>query len=461
MKIELKTNKGLTREFKVVVPAADIASKKLDYIKSRAGRVKIDGFRPGKAPYDVLEQRLGDEAMNHIFRASVENAIRTAVKDHEIRQAGEPDIQFDKFEDGKDLSFSMVFETLPDVKLNDFSKLEVEKLVVEVPETEIEKTLKELHGTHKSFQPVEKARSVKNGDRATCELSLALSGKPLKNYQKVMVTVDVGSETLMIDSVDDQLKKMKEGDQSTFKAKVAANFGDVQVAGKEVDVTLAFQKHLESKTHKIDDAFAQEFGKKDLAELKEQLRSNLQENFDGIARLYLKRRLLDALEKENTFDLPQVMVTAEFDSIWGQLQQEIEQAKAAGDYDNKDEKPEAELRKEYQGIAERRVKLGLVISEVARAEKIQLSQEELRTALYREAMRYPGQEKEVMQYFRKHPQTIDRVAAPLLEDKVVDYIVTKIKTKDVKVDVNGLKKKVKGVVPTLFDDEDESSNKAA
>jgi len=459
MKIELVSEKGLVREFKGIIPSADIQKQKMDYIKSRANKVRIDGFRPGKVPQEILEQRLGDEALHHVLRKSVDSCVTKTIKDHEIRQAGEPQIDFDPFEEGKDFGIKMVFETLPEIKLKDFGSIELEKLSVDVPDAEVEKALQNLNESHKAFTPVQKERAVKDGDRVSCEISLSFNGKKLPQYQKATVTVDVGSKTFMIDGIDAQLKKMKEGETATFKGSVAKNFGDNHIAGQEVDVTLSYKKHLEAKSFKIDDEFAKEFGKDTLADLKAQVRENLEESFQSIARLYMKRHMLDALEKEYKFDLPETMVKVEFESIWQQLQAEIQQSKESGEYDEKEAKPEDELRKEYRGIAERRVRLGLVISEVARSEKIQLSQEELRNALFREALRYPGQEKQVMEYFRSHPQFIDRVAAPMLEDKVVDHIATKIKTKDVKVDVNGLKKKVKGVVPTLFDDEE--NNKAA
>lgn len=455
MDIKLTSQEGLSRNFKVVVPASDIKTKKETYIKNQAGRVKVDGFRPGKAPMSVLEQRLGGDALNHALRNSIDAAIKSAVKDHNLRYIGEPKVEFDEFNEGSDLSFSLGFEIMPDVEVKDFSKLELENLVVDLSDKEVDESIKDLHKKHKSFQPSE--GKAKKGSRVSVEITLSQDGKNLSKYNKVNATVDLDSKSFMLSGFDTELAGTKAGDEKTFESTVAENFADKELAGKKVQAHVVVKQVLEPKEHKIDDAFAKEFGHDSLDVLKNKMRENLEKNYASIARLYMKRHLLDALDKMYDFDLPKSMVEGEFNNIWQHLQNEIAQAKANGEYDEKDAKPEAELKAEYEAIAKRRVKLGLVISEVARVEKINLSQEELRNAIYREAMRYPGQERQVMDYFRSHPQAIDRIAAPILEDKVVDQIATKVKTKEIKVDVPSLKKKVRGVVPTLFDEEEENN----
>jgi trigger factor len=271
------------------------------------------------------------------------------------------------------------------------------------------------------------------------------------------VTVELGDKTFMLSGMEEGLLGLKAGEDKSFDSEVSKNFQDAVISGKKVQVHALVKKTLSPVQHKLDDAFAKEFGYDSFDALKEAMKTNVTRNYESVARLYLKRHMLDALEGMYSFDLPKSMVENEFKTIWTHLQSEIEDAKSKGEFDESDSKPEEELRTEYMGIAERRVKLGLVISEISRAEKIQLSQDELRNALYREATKYPGQERQVMDHFKNHPHSIERIAAPILEDKVVDHIATKAKITETQVNVQDLKKKVKGVVPSFFDNEEETA----
>lgn len=455
MDIKLTSTEGLNKTFKVLMTSKDILTKKSEYIKARAHKIKIDGFRPGKAPAHILEQRLGDEALSSVLRTSIDGAIKTAAKDHDLRYIGEPKVDFEDYSEGTDFSFTIGFELMPTIEVKGFDKIELEKLVVELDDKEVEKSLADLHKNHKSFAPSD-AKATKEC-RVEVELTLAENGKKLPNYTNIETTIDLGDASFMLSGFDKALTGTKEGDEKTFTSDVAENFQDKALAKKTLEATVVVKKVLAPVTHKMDDAFAKEFGQESLQALKDTMKANLARNYESIARLYMKRHMLDALESAYNFDLPKSMVNNEFNTIWTHLQNEITAAKEAGEFDEKESKPEDELKAEYTKIAERRVKLGLVISEVAKAEKIQLSQDELRNAIYREAMKYSGQERQVMEYFRNNPHAIESVAAPILEDKVVDHIATKVKTKEIKVDVAALKKKVRGVVPTLFDDEDDKA----
>ena len=237
-------------------------------------------------------------------------------------------------------------------------------------------------------------------------------------------------------------------------------FNDKNLAGKNVQVTLRVKQILAPQTFALDDTFAKEFGHESFELLREKMKENLEKNYNNIAQLHLKRHLLDAMEQAYTFDLPASMVDSEFKVIWQHLQNEIQDVRENGDEYDAEGKSEDELKAEYTKIAERRVRLGLVISQISQKEKIQISQDDLRSAMMREAMRYPGQEVEVMDYYRKHPHLIDRIVAPILEDKVVDFILTKINLKDVTVTVPELKEKARGIVPFIEEDEKENHEEA-
>lgn len=455
MDIKLSGEESLKKTFQVVVPSSDISTTKMGFIKSRAHKIKVDGFRPGKAPMPILEQRLGEEALNHVLRNSIDIAVKSCVKDHDLRYIGQPKVDFGDFSEGKDLSFSVEFELLPHVEVKDYSGFNLEKISVDLQEKDIEEALNRLHKDHKSFDQNESIQPAQKGDRVNIECTLFENGTPLTNYSKFTVNVILG-EDFMLEGIDKVLVGAKNGETKETDTTVSKKLQDPAIAGKTLQAFLMVKEIHSPVAHKIDDAFAKEFGQESLEAFKNTLKENLSNNYAHISRLYMKRHLLDALAGMYDFDLPKSMVENEFNAIWGHLQAEINTAKEKGEYDETDAKPEAELKEEYEKIAQRRVKLGLVISEVARAEKIQISQDELRNALHKEAMKYQGQERQVMEYFRSHPEQIERIAAPLLEDKVVDHISTKAKINEVKVDVDGLKKKVKGVVPTMFDQEDDA-----
>ncbi|MBX9976849.1 MAG: trigger factor, partial [Alphaproteobacteria bacterium] len=330
MHVQLLSSDGLTREFKVVIPANDLNAKKKDYIKSRAHKVKIDGFRPGKVPAHLLEQRLGGDAFNHALRTSIDQSIKTTAKDHNLQYINEPKVDFEEFDEGKDLAFTLTFEVMPEIETKDFSGIKLDKLVVDVADTEVEKSLKDLHENHTAFKP-EEGRAAKKGDRVSCDISLTQGGKKLAGYQNLSATVDVGAKTFILSDMDDQVLGAKEGETKTFSSTVADNFGDKKLAGKSVDVTLIVKSVLAPKAFKIDDEFAKEFGKDTLDALKKDMKEGLERNYTGIARLYLKRHLLDELEKMYDFPLPESMVKSEFDAIWKHLQNEMEKAKAAGE----------------------------------------------------------------------------------------------------------------------------------
>ena len=458
MQVQRTSQDGLTVSFSVTISSDDLQNKKNEYIASRARKVRLDGFRPGKVPQHILEQHLGGDALNHALRTSVDEAIKKTASENNLRYVNEPHVDFKELEDGKDVIFSLSFETLPEIALKDFKSLaSLEKFEVELDAKEIQESLEGLHKQHQSFKP-EEGRVAQKGDRVSATLSVRLHGKPVKKYEKLALTLAVGENNLPFSNVEVQSEGMKAGDVKECDSVVSSDFGDKALSGKAVSVRIHVKEVLTLQAFQLDDVFAKEFGEESFDALKVKVSDRLKAEYDQIARLYTKRHLLDALEKEYTFDLPKSMVNAEFETIWGHLQREIEEAKANGDTIDNEGKTDEEVRAEYERIAKRRVQLGLLISHIAGEQKIQLSQEDLRQAIFQEAMRYPGQERRVMEYYRTHPKMIDRLAAPLLEDKVVDYILSQMTVSNVKISTQDFKEKVRGVVPTSFDDDDAQDN---
>lgn len=452
MQFQRTSQDGLMISFSVTIASKDLQVKKNDYIASRARKVRLDGFRPGKVPQNILEQHLGGDALNHALRTSVDEAIKKVATDNNLRYVNEPHIDLKEFEEGKDVVFSLSFETLPIIEIKDFKSLPtLETLDVDIDPKEVQESLEGLHKQHQSFKP-EEGRSAQKGDRVACTLSLRMNGKPVKKYEKLSLTIAVGENNLPFSDVEEKVLNMKSGESKEFDSVISKDFGDKILAGKTVSVRVSVKDVLAPQSFQLDDAFAKEFGEESLDALKNKLQERLKAEYAQVARLYTKRHLLDALEKEYTFDLPKSMVTSEFETIWSQLQREIELAKEKGETIDNEGKSDDDVRAEYERIASRRVQLGLLISHIAGQQKIQLSQEELRQAIFQEAMRYPGQERRVMEYYRTHPKMIDRLAAPIMEDKVVDYILSQMTVSSVKISTKDFKEKVRGVVPTSFDD---------
>lgn len=453
MHIELLSSSGLIKEFKVVVPSDTINTHKNDYIKARAHKVKVDGFRPGKVPLAILEQRLGGDALNHALRTMLDEAIKTTVKDNNLQYINDPNADFEEFREGKDLCFKLTFETLPEFEIKDFSSISLEKLTVSIPDTEIQKALDNLFEKHHViFEKTKENRGVKSGDRVDCLISVKLNGKKVAGHQDQKVEVIIGSsDSFFVPNIEEILLSMKEGQEETFTATVRENYSDKAIAGKNVEVIVHIDAILEPKTLEKNDEFAEQFGKNTLEELKEAVKKDLENNYNTIAHLYLKRHLLDALDSAYIFDLPESMVEGEFNVIWKHLQDELIEAKEQGEEDEVAGKSEEELREEYKKIAERRVRLGLIISKVAKENKIQLTSDEISDAVFKEAIRHRSQVEKVLQYYRNHPAAVDRLVAPLLEEKTVDFIAAQTNLTENVVDIDTLREKTKNIMPVLFD----------
>lgn len=461
MNINLTSSEGLIKVFDVTISSDDIQSKKNNYIKARASKIKIDGFRPGKAPVAMIEARLGGDALNHALKKSVDAALDKIIQDHSFRANGQPDLKLGEFEEGKDLTFTVTYECMPEIQVASIGHIELEKIIVDVSEKDVDESLDRLHKEYKGYK-VESDRAVQKDDKVKGRLSLiGQDGKPVSGYQKIDVDFVVGTGDFAIPQTEKEVIGKKAGEHLSFTAKTSDNLSDQKVSGKEFTIEFDVVEVLAPVKHKKDDAFAKEFNKETLADLRDALKERVANEFNSVARLYSKRRLLDALEKEYSFDLPPSMVKNEFDNIWGHLQREMDAAKARGDEIDHEGKTDDEIRAEYESIARRRVKLGLLVSHIAQKEKILLNQEEIREAIFKEAMRYPNQMMEVMEFYRKNPRMIDRIAAPMMEDKVVDFLLTQVVLKDVTLGINALKEKVKGVIPTAFDEDDVNEENAA
>lgn len=410
---------GLKRAYRVVISAQDIEEKvgrKLDELRRT---VQLPGFRPGKVPVGVIRQRYGSGVLAEVLEAAISDTSRDALAERSLRPAMQPKIEVEKYEQGGDLSYTMELELLPDIEPGDFGGITLERLVADVDDAAVDASLTRLAESQKTTRPVAEPRPAQTGDTVLIDFAGTVDGEAKPGMDAKDFDLELGSGRF-IPGYEEQLVGASAGEHRTVTVTFPDDYGAADLAGKEAVFEVDVKEVRESVPAVLDDALAQEFGLESFDKLKEMVRERLKKEYADVARLRVKRQLLDRLAETHSFDVPQGMVDVEFDAIWQRLQAELKSGADAGEDAGKSEE---ELRTEYRGIAERRVRLGLLLSEIGRRNNIQVAQDEVNRALVAEARRYPGQERQVFEFFQKNPAAVENLRAPLFEDKVVDYIL--------------------------------------
>jgi len=427
MQVTEQAAEGLKRGFSVVVPAADIAAAREKRLAALSKDLRLPGFRPGKVPSSVVKQRFGAAVMGEVLDEQVQSAARSVIEERGLRPAMQPKIENLKFEEGSDLEFTIELEQLPEIPLPDFSGIELEKPVTKVGDEEITKAIEGIASRNRQMEDVTETRPAAQGDvvvtdfegRLVDESAEGGLAEPFQGGTGTDMPVEIGGAGF-IPGFAEGLEGINIGETRDVRVTFPADYGAAALAGKEAVFKLTAKKLQKPASATVDDDFAKKLGLADLAELKTRISDSLQQEYDQISRLNVKRKLLDALSAQASFDVPQGMVDAEFAQIW----QRVEADQKAGRLDDEDKgKDEDTLKSEYRAIAERRIRLGLLLSEIGRSNNIQVTNEELSNAMRQEAGRYPGQEKQVIEFFQKNPQAIENLRAPLFEEKVVDFML--------------------------------------
>lgn len=411
---------GLKREYKVVIPAGDLASKYREKLDKLSQNVRIPGFRPGKVPAGLLRKRYGDALVSEMVDEMVSESAGKAITDQGLRPALQPKLlDVGKYEEGKDLEYTFAVETMPDFEPMDFRSLSLEKLKVAVEDTELDASLKRLAEGNPDMQPAPAGHKAAAGDVAVIDFVGTLDGKAFPGGSASGHHLKLGSNSF-IPGFEDQIVGAAAGDKLDVKVTFPAEYQAKNLAGKDAVFAVSVNEIKLPQAPAIDEAFAQKVGAKDLADLRGQVKKQIETEYGQFGRMRLKRQLLDKLAEGHSFPVPDGMVDAEFQLIW----REIEEQKKKGELDAEDSaKTEDDLKAEYRKIAERRVRLGLLLAEVGRRNKIEVGRDELGQAIVREAQRYPGQERQVIDFYQKNNDALAQLRAPLYEDKVVDYIL--------------------------------------
>ena len=419
MQVTETLSEGLKREFKVVISSSDIEEKTKDRLEELGRNLKVPGFRPGKVPISILKKRYGEAVRGEVLEKAVNEASEQALNERGLRVATRPKIEIDSFDAGQDLEYRLNVELLPDVTPMDFSKLELERLVIKVPENEVDEALERLAKQQSTRVPLEKPRPSQSGDVLVIDFKGSVDGETLPGMEAEDHHLELGSNSF-IAGFEDQLIGLSEGDETEVKVTFPEQYANDKLAGRDAVFQVKVKQILASIPAELNDEMAKVYGAEGLDDLRQKLEADIGKHYQQVARMRLKRELLDKLAENHDFGVPEGMVDVEFEAIW----QQVEQDKEQGTLDEEDkDKDEETLKAEYRAIAERRVRLGLLLSEVGRINGVEVANEDVNRALMMEAQRNPGREREVIEYFQNNPEAIANLRAPLFEDKVVDFIL--------------------------------------
>ena len=425
---------GLSHVYEVTVPAADLQEKLTAKIEEMKGSVKLKGFRPGKVPAAHIRKMFGKSILGDVIQETVTETSQKVITDKALRPAVQPSIELTsdgaKLQDGKDdLAYKLSVELIPEFEPVDPSKLKFTRLTMKADEKDVDERMKTLGEGQKSYKKKAKTAKAKKDDAVLINFvgrvdGDAFDGGAMDGHQLVL-----GSGSF-IPGFEDQLIGTKAGDKLDVTVTFPDPYASEDLAGKEAVFETEVVEVQGAMDAVIDDEFAARFGLADVAALKEAITSQAEGEIEQQSRMKLKRAILDELDKKHTFDLPPNMVKAEFDAIWAQVQSE----KEAGQLDEEDaKKTDKQLEKDYKKIAERRVRLGLVLAEMGAKQEVQITNEELQQAMIAEARRYPGQEQQVIEFYQKNPEQLAGLRAPIYEEKVIDLIIEKAKVTDKEV----------------------------
>jgi trigger factor len=432
MQVTETLSDGLKRAYKVVLPMQDLAKRLEDELDNMKDKVRINGFRPGKVPPGHLRKLYGKQVMGDVLQNAVNEANRKIVEDHSLRLANEPTIDIEGGDEGVkkameatgDLAFTVKLEVLPKFEVGSFDDVALERPVAAVDEAEVDQALERMASQSRPFSPKEGAAA--NGDKLTIDFVGKIDGVEFEGGKGEGLDLVLGSGQF-IPGFEDQLVGASAGESRVVNVKFPEQYQAAHLAGKDASFDVTVQAVAAPGELVIDDEFAKSYGMESLDKLKDAIRSTMQRELDQVSRAKLKRALLDALDARYSFELPETLVEQEFNTIWQRVQEEQQQSGKTFADENTTEEA---ARAEYRGIAQRRVRLGLLMAEVGEQEKVQVTEDELSAAIVEQARQYPGQEKMVWDFYQKNPQAVAQIRAPLYEEKVVDVIVSKAKVTD-------------------------------
>jgi len=428
MQVTETLSDGLKRNYTVVLPVADLESRRTERLTTLGKTLRLPGFRPGKVPMPIVKQRYGTAVSAEVLEESVSEATRKVLSERGLRPAQQPKVDLvteNPVALTSDLEFTLALELLPDIVMPDFGTIELTRFKAEVAPETVDKALEQIARFNHTLEPIAaetieaRGHGAAAGEVLTVDYLGRIDGVAFEGGTGTDIAVEIGG-TGFIPGFAEQLDGARPGETRTIDVTFPENYGKAELTGKAATFEVTIKQLSTQIIPAVDDDLAKKLGAPDLAAVREMVTSRQQREYDGLSRMRLKKALLDALTGLAAFPVPTSIADQEFDQIW----QQFEAARKAGSQDEEDKgKDDETLKAEYRAIAERRVRLGLLLAEIGRVNSIAVTEQELDRALYQRAMQYPGQETQMLDLYKKYPQLTNSVRGPLLEDKVVDFVL--------------------------------------
>ncbi|MCW5748093.1 MAG: trigger factor [Alphaproteobacteria bacterium] len=432
MQVTEIANEGLKRAYKIVVPAATLASQVDARLAELIKTAVLPGFRRGKVPASLLRKQHGQALFGEAVEKAVNESVGKTVQDNGLRPALQPRVEVKAIGEDKDLEFDVTVEVMPEIADVDFGAIELERLKVVVEEQAVNDAMDRIAAANKEQKELAAPRPAAKGDLVKIDFTGYVDGTAFPNGAATDYEVEIGSGSL-IPGFEDQLIGASAGEDREVKVTFPAEYGNAELAGKEATFKVQVKEIRELVARQVDEELAKKSGFETLEAMRRAVRERMEQEFAQASRNLVKRKLLDQLAERYQFPVPAGLVDLEFEGIWKQ----VEDAKAAG---QKVEGDEDKLKADYRAIADRRVRLGLLLAEVGRKNNIEVSAAEINQAVFREAQRFPGQERQVLEFYQKNPELRDRLRAPIFEDKTIDFVLELAKVTDKPVSPEELQK---------------------
>jgi trigger factor len=437
MNVTETLSEGLKREFRVVVPAADLTAKMQTKLSELKDRVQIRGFRQGKVPLSHLQRLYGRSAMAETIETTVRDTNAKIFTERGFKLASDAKVtlpteekEVEKLIEGKsDLDYTVAVEIVPEIKLADFKTIKLERVVADVDDKEVDEALERIAGQNKPYAARPEGEAAQKDDRVTMKFVGSIDGKAFEGGSGDDVPVQIGAGGF-IPGFEDQLIGIKTGETRTVKVTFPAQYQSQELAGKDASFEVTAKSIEAPGAVTIDDEFAKKLGLESLAKLRDAIKERLVAEHSSMSRQLIKRALLDQVDKAHTFDPPQSLVEDEFERIWKSTNDEL---KAQGRTFEDEKTTEEKAKEDYRKIADRRVRLGLVLAEIGEKNNITVSDEEANRALMERVRQFPGQEQKAYEFYRNNPNALASLRAPIFEDKVVDFVLELAQVNEKKV----------------------------
>ncbi|MGI9391508.1 MAG: trigger factor [Boseongicola sp.] len=440
MQVTETLNDGLKRGYNIVVSAAELDGKVSEKLTEAAPEIQMKGFRKGKVPMALLKKQFGQRLLGEAMQETIDGAMSRHFEDSGDRPAMQPKVEMtnEDWKEGEDVEVALSYEALPEIPDVEFGKIKLEKLIVQADDKAVEEALKNLADNAKNFSDRRKGSSAKDGDQVVIDFVGKVDGKEFEGGSAEDFPLVLGSNQF-IPGFEEQLVGVKSEENKSVEVTFPEEYGNTELSGKPAVFDVTVKSVQEPKPAEIDDELAKKFGADDLAALKEQVTERLESEYSGASRAVMKRGLLDSLDKAVKFELPPSLVEAEAEQIAHQLWHDENPDHEGHDHEK------IEPTKDHKKLAERRVRLGLLLAEIGQKAEVEVSDAEMTQAVMNQARQYPGQERQFFEYVQQNPQMRQQIQAPIFEDKVVDHVVEQVKLTEKTVTKDELEKAVEAL----------------